>query len=593
MLKPMSNVAPLPLVWDLESFFPSLDSPTFREATQRLDELIETFSQALAGAESSGDTEGLERVLGIGNEIGDAMELIGSYLMCLVTTNSKDEAAQSALSEFEMRLIPFEKAKTRLTAWVGRLDLERALEGSGYLREHRFALNKMQTAARHLMSPAEEELANELAPSGPLGWEKLHSNMTSQLSVTVDLPDGRRQMPMSAVRNLAYEGERAVRAAAYEAELQAWSEAEVPIAAALNGLKGTVNVLAQRRGWDSPLDEALFRANIDAQALDAMMTAAREAFPDFRRYLRAKSRALGLESLAFHDLFAPIGTRGRSWSYAEGAAFVERQFRSYSDKLADFASRSFKEAWVDVEPKPGKVDGAYCTGMRGDESRVLMNFKPSFGSVSTLAHELGHAYHNLCLAGRPALQRETPMTLAETASIFCETIVRKSALAEVDDEERLTILEASLQGACQVVVDISSRFLFEQAVFRGRRARDLSPSEICFEMAAAQKETYGDGLDENRLHPYMWAAKPHYYSTYSFYNFPYMFGLLFALGLYAVYEREPDGFQERYDALLAATGQDDAATLAGTFGIDIRTPEFWRGSLATIREDIDAFEQLV
>jgi oligoendopeptidase F len=232
--------------------------------------------------------------------------------------------------------------------------------------------------------------------------------------------------------------------------------------------------------------------------------------------------------------------------------------------------------------------------LRAGESRILSNYTESIGSVITLAHELGHAYHNGRLAAATPLNRSSPMTLAETASIFCETIVRRAALSEANETERLIILEAALQNSCQVVVDITSRFLFERSVFEGRQQRALSTAELCNAMLDAQRATYGDGLDQETLHPYMWAAKPHYYSSgRSFYNYPYMFGLLFGLGLFAIYQREPQGFVERYDALLASTGQADAATIAARVGIDLRSIEFWRASFDMIREEISQFEALV
>ncbi len=362
----------------------------------------------------------------------------------------------------------------------------------------------------------------------------------------------------------------------------------------MNSIKGQVNTLGKRRGWESPIDETLFAANIDRQTLDAMMEAAREAFPSFRRYLQAKAKALGIEKLAWYDIFSPLTADEKEWSYEEGSSFVAEQFSSYSAKMGDFARRAFNEDWVDAEPRLGKRDGAFCTSIRNDESRVMMNFKPAYGSVSTLAHELGHAYHNLCLADRTDLQSSTPMTLAETASIFCETIVRNAALQQLDAKDKLAILEASLQGSCQVVVDITSRYLFEKAVFEQRANRELSAKEMCAIMEDAQKQTYGDGLDESVLHPYMWAMKPHYYSAgRSFYNFPYMFGLLFGLGLYAIYEKDPEGFKTGYDELLSSTGLADAAELAQKFGIDIRTKAFWKGSLDTIGKDVDEFVKIV
>jgi oligoendopeptidase F len=298
--------------------------------------------------------------------------------------------------------------------------------------------------------------------------------------------------------------------------------------------------------------------------------------------------------LAWYDLFAPIGTENRAWDFDEAAAFIVEQFGTYSERLSGFAARAFAEHWIDAEPRPGKRDGAYCTGLRGAESRVFANYKPVFGGVSTLAHELGHGYHNVNLAQRTPLQRSHPMTLAETASIFCETIIRHAALQKADEQEQLAILEASLQGSCQIVVDITSRFLFEQRLFEKRQQRELSVDELNDLMLEAQRETYGDGLDEELLHPYMWAMKPHYYSTgRSFYNYPYMFGLLFGLGLYARYQQDPEAFKRGYDDLLSSTGMADAATLAARFGIDLRTEDFWRASLEIIRQDIDQFEALI
>jgi oligoendopeptidase F len=314
-----------------------------------------------------------------------------------------------------------------------------------------------------------------------------------------------------------------------------------------------------------------------------------------RRYLHAKAHALGIERLAWYDLFAPMAGGGQQeWSFDASREFIVRQFGMFSPRLSQFAGRAFEQQWIDAEPRDGKQDGAYCMWVRGDESRVFANFKPAFAGMSTLAHELGHAYHNMLLAPRPMLQRDTPMTLAETASIFCETIVRNAALQSASEAEQREIIEASLMNSCQLVVDISSRFLFEREVFERRRQRELSARELCEIMERTQRETYGDGLDQQTLHPWMWAVKPHYYSTgRSFYNFPYMFGLLFGLGLYSHYQADPEAFRARYDDLLSATGLADAATLAQRFEIDIRAGAFWEGSLGIIKADVDRFEALV
>lgn len=593
----------------MSPIFPSLSSQEFETAVDKIDQdaaALESYfdSHGIGAGERLADAKELVQVVESAidgfNALMEQVRLVGAYVSAFVTTDTRDELAAARDSELKQRQPRLAKLGTRLTAWFGRLPIDELCDASAVAASHRYALKKGALLATRLMSPAEEALAADLRPTGISAWTKLHGDWTSQLEVTVELPSGTQGPSMSQVRNLAYDPDRKVRKAAYESELAAWKSAEIPCAASLNSIKGEVNLIAGKRGWGSPLDETLFSAQIDRETLEAMLDAAKESFPAFRRYLNAKARALGLEKCAFYDIFAPLSAasaggrgEGRTWSFDEGMSFVIEQFRTYSDKLADFAQRNLDERWIDAEPRNGKHDGAYCMGLHKDVSRVFMNYKTAFGSVSTLAHELGHAYHNLCLAERTFLQRATPMTLAETASIFCETIIRHAGQSLGSEAERLEILEASLQGSCQVVVDITSRYLFETEVFEKRAARELSAREFCEAMLEAQRQTYGDGLDADALHPYMWAVKPHYYSGRSFYNFPYMFGLLFGLGLFARYQESPDEFKAGYDDLLSSTGLADAATLAKRFGIDTRSREFWRSSLKVIEADIDRFESLI
>jgi len=588
--------------WDLSDIYPALDSPEFeagfRDLIERIEALERTFDEhnIEAGAARALNAEAVQTFEGILAQLNGALETLNTlraYAMGFVATDSRDELAQAKLSALQRGAVRLAQLLTRWTGWVGARDVEALIARSEAAGAHAYALRKAKVESAHLMSPAEEALVAELDLSGGSAWAKLHGTFTSQLSVTLELEGARRQLPMSALRNLAHAPERATRKAAYEAELAAWEAHAVPVAAAFNGVKGQTLTLAQRRGWGDPLDAALHHNHIDRETLSALHTAVEEAFPDFRRYLKAKARALGLERLCWYDLFAPLG-RGRAWSYDEAARFIQEQFGTFSEQMCALAERAFNQGWIDAEPRDGKRDGAFCMSVRPGESRVLANYEPTYSSMSTLAHELGHAYHNLNLAARAPLQRQTPMTLAETASIFCETVVQGAALERADEAERLSILESSLQRDGQVILDIASRFRFESAAFERRRARELSASELNALMREAQRATYGDALDQDALHPYMWAVKPHYYSAdRSFYNFPYTFGRLFGLGLYARYREAPEGFQARYDELLSSTGLDDAAALAATFGIDIRQPDVWRASLDVIREDIDRFEGLV
>ncbi|GLV57901.1 oligoendopeptidase F [Dictyobacter sp. S3.2.2.5] len=588
--------------WNMDVVYPGLDSPEFAQDFAAVIAEINSMAQLFdaSGIEKRDDlnvddqlTHTFEQVINRYNAVLAHITTVYVYISCFVSTNSRDEVAQARASELENALVTLSQLDTRLTAWLGSLDVERLIAHSTVASEHAYILRRAKEQSVHMMAPAEEALAAELNTSAGRAWEKLHSNVTSQLSVTLELDGQRQQVPMSVVRNQASSAQRETRRRAYEAELAAWKETAVPLAAALNSIKGEVNTLARRRHWDSALDASLFTNSIDRETLDAMLRAARASFPDFRRYMHAKAHALGIPQLAWYDIFAPLGTTDRVWSFNETEQFIVEQFGTFSECLSSFAARAFREGWIDAEPRPGKRDGAYCTPLRADESRVFTNYKPNFDGVTTLAHELGHAYHNFNLGNRTELQRTLPMTLAETASIFCETIINQAALKNASRQERIAILEASIQGAGQVVVDITSRFQFEQNVFERRKQRELSVEELNEIMLQAQRDTYGEGLDQQTLHPYMWAVKGHYYSSeLSYYNYPYMFGLLFGLGLYARYQQDPETFKKGYDELLSSTGLADAATLAGHFGIDLHSEAFWTASLDIVRRDIDTFCEL-
>lgn len=395
---------------------------------------------------------------------------------------------------------------------------------------------------------------------------------------------------MAAVRGLAADPDPAVRRAAWEAEQEAWAAAAIPLAAAINGAKGEQAVLDRRRGWDDALAPALHHNAVDRATLDALTAAVRRSLPDFRRYLRAKQRLLGGEGgLPWWDLLAPLPVGGDGAparvSWAEATEQVRSAFAGYAPSLAGIVDRAIGESWIDAGPRPGKVGGAYCLPLRGEESRILLNFSGSPDATQTLAHELGHAYHNVQLGGRTWMQRQTPMALAETASIFCETIAASALVASAPEDHRVAILDVDLQGATQVVVDIHSRFLFETELCRRRASATLSVTELCDLMLEAQAAAYGDGIDPDTRHRWMWAVKSHYFTP--FYNWPYTFGLLFGIGLHARYLADPEAFRAGYDHLLSSTGLADAASLAREFGIDVGDEAFWDASLDVLRGRID------
>jgi len=574
--------------WNLSVVWPSLTSPEFKAAFQAVkDELasLETeFDRLNVGSStqsSTDDTANLVALIGKWNAWETAYGTLEAYVYGHYTTDTKDEQAQASQSGLDATSDLRDKLYRRLEGWAGT----RQLADHPDLKANAYWLEKAKTSAQHQMSGPEEALAADLMASSVTAWERLHADVTAQLKV------GYRggHITMNEARNMAHDADPTVRKDAYDAELAAWPEAELACAAAMNAIKDATDKLESHRGW-SPLDVAVFHSNIDRGTLEAMLAAARDAFPALRRYMRAKAKLVrGQERLPFYDIFAPVGDTTSVWEFDRAIDFVAEQFRTFSPRMADMALRSRAEHWIDAAPKPNKVGGAFCMHLRGDESRILQTWKPTAGSVGTLAHELGHAYHNVCLAGRTPLQRETPMPLAETASIFCEVLVHKASIQEATGDERLAILEHSLQRSAQVVIDIVSRYDFETAVYAKRKERALSAAELCQTMLDAQEGTYGDGLSDER-HPYMWAAKPHYYSSRAFYNFPYMFGHLFSVGLYAVYEQDKEGFVSRYDELLSSTGLASAKDLASGFGIDITTREFWDGSLAQMTAEVAEFE---
>jgi oligoendopeptidase F len=586
--------------WDLTPIFGGLEERGFNVALEgvygRVDRLVGLYDEldirATAAREiTDTDVTSLEAVLDATNELQRELRPIATYLYAIISTDSRDDLAASRHVELQTRAAPLAALGKRLGAWLSTLDIETLIRRSPTAAEHAFALRKAAEGAEFQMGELEESLAGELAPSGSLAWQRLHGEVSSQLLVEVRGGEGSERVPMAFARGLAFHPDPDRRRAAYEGEIEAWSTVAVPLASALNGAKGELGVLNRRRGFTDDLEPALRANNIDRATLDAMTDAVVASLPSFRRYLRAKARVLGHDGgLPWWDLFAPVGRAGTvAWSGATES--VREAFAGFSPDLEALANRAFAERWVDAETRDGKQGGAYCAGVEGDVSRIMMNFDGSQDAVSTLAHELGHAFHNVALAERTPLQRRLPMALAETASIFCETLLFEHAAAQArDDVEHLGLLDVHLVGATQTVVDIHSRFLFETELGARRRRTTLSVADMRAAMLDAQDAAYGDGLHPDHRHEYMWAVKGHYFTP--FYNWPYTFGLLFGIGLYARYVDDPERFRSNYDDLLSTVGMADAASLAARFGIDVQERGFWAESLAVLGRHVDEYERL-
>ena len=540
----------------------------------------------------SADGEAADSVISTFNNVVEAQEILGAYIYATVSTDSRNERAQGLLSEMETLDARVSPLLARLADWVAALGTEQLATVSTEARDHLGPLERLQARAEHQMSEVEEGLYSELGTTGSSAWGRLQGDLTSQLSTEVHLPTGTKTMPMAAVRGLSTDSDLNVRKAAYEAEMRAWPTIAVACASAMNSIKGEANVVNRRRKWKQPLDASLYSNNVSLETFNAMQSAVHASLPDFRRWMRVKAKLVGdTNGLSWWNLSAPLSISPGPISWDQGISLVKGAFASYSDRLSHLVDRSINEQWLDAEPREGKVGGAFCMSFVDDRSLVLLNWSGSVDSAQVTAHELGHAYHNTQLAHRTALQKRLPMALAETASIFCETLVVEEGLSRLQGDDRLALLDVDLIGANQVVVDIHSRFLFETEVFARRQKRTLGVSELNEIMLSAQRDAYGDGLDQTTAHPHMWVLKPHYYGSH-FYNWPYTYGLLFGLGLYAQYQLDPEKFRDGYDDVLSRAGMDTAEQLGQAFGIDVTSESFWTASLDVLRARMRNYEQL-
>jgi len=587
--------------WSVADIHESLTSRSFVDAMERIASEVSRFEAlydelGIRSPENSAvDSEVGRRAdaaITKFNEVVAELDVLEAYVYANVSTNTRDEAAQSLLSEIEVLSARVSPLLARLADFTAGHGADALATTSHEAREHRGPLAKLAARAEHQMSETEENLYAELSTTGSSAWARLHSDTTSQLTTDVALPDGPRRLPMPAVRGLATNADPRVRRAAYDAEIAAWPSVSTACAAAMNAIKGEANAVNRRRDWTSPLAASQFANSVSGATFEAMQSAVIASLPDFRRWMRVKASLHGHDgALPWWDLVAPLPTAANSISWNDSLDLIRNAFAGYSNNLAGLVDRAIDEKWIDVPPREGKVGGAFCMPFVNDRSLILLNWSGSVESAQTTAHELGHAYHNTQLAHRTPLQKRLPMALAETASIFCETLVVEAGLSRLQGAERLALLDVDLQAANQIVVDIHSRFLFETEVFARRQRRTLGAQEMNEMMLEAQAAAYGNGLDQSTAHPYMWIVKGHYYGSH-FYNWPYTYGLLFGLGLFSQFHRDPERFRSGYDTLLSRAGMASAEELGESFGVDVTDISFWTASLDVLRARIDEYQRL-
>ena len=626
--------------WDLGSIYPDINSEKYKSDLAKLTEGIKTLKALNDQAENPDQ----KNHLNIQNWIADffkADDILGplantlaaySYSIYSVDTTSKSlldnlNQVESLTDQYEIQLNRFSHTVSK-----NRGILSEFYANFPQYRKYEFSINEMLEDDIHTLSPELEGIIAKLQQTGGRAWDRLHEQLISNLK------DPETGKLFNELRNDAYSPDARLRKESWQKEIALLKQNEIAFAASLNNLKGETLSLLEERSWNCAIDRALSSSRMKKETLDALIAAIEESLPQWRKYLKAKAEYLknhnatastncGKEKgLAFYDLFAPLdgntssdgntNTAGqtetgcntatpsatnnraaseesllsKNWTFEEARDYIVKEFTSFSPVMGDFAKNAFDKNWIDARVHPGKVGGAYCQDFYVQkESRVLSNFTGAFSDIITLAHELGHAFHFFCIKDKDYRNANYPMTLAETASTFAETIVKQDILKTASKEDRIKILELDLQDTCQVLVDILCRFYFERSVFEERQNGELTSEDFCRLMADAQERSYGDGLSAQR-HEYMWAVKSHYYSVdLDFYNFPYAFGQLFAAGLYSRYKKEGKAFVDIYCNLLSDTGSMSCEDLCFKAGFDITKKDFWKSGIDFYINEIEQF----
>ena len=568
--------------WTLEDLYPSFESQEFKQDVEAYKALKGKF-ESLTLEDS---VEGITQVVKLLEESTVLTGRLYNYIHLTLATDTTHETATQVEVQLAGVSADLQATYAKVSKFLGTIQTD--ITTDPFLAEYRYYFEEAKKDATHLLSDELEEVLAKMSISGGKAWSQLFDFMWSSAQGEYK----GEVVTLSEIRGKAYDSDAEVRKSAYEAELKMYDAIKEPIAFSLNHIKKEVLTTSQLRGFESPLAHTLEASRMSRETLDALLEAIREYLPNFRKYLRHKAALLGHENgLPFYDLFAPIGNSSRTFTVEESKDYLIENFKTFSADLAEMTEEFFDKHYIDFYPRKGKVGGAFCANLPMiKQSRVLTNFTGSLSDVVTLAHELGHAYHGLHIENHRPLNQDYSMPVAETASTFNENIIMNTAIKEASDEEKIALIESQLQDTTQIIVDIYSRYLFESAVFENREQSFMFSKDLEEMMLSAQKEAYGDGLDQSYLHPYMWACKPHYYSTgLSFYNFPYAFGGLFSKGLYAIYQEQPEGFVEKYQELLRATTVSSVEDTAKVLGVDVSTPEFWKKALAEVAESIEAF----
>ncbi len=579
--------------WNLNSIYKSFHSDDFLRDISNLDKEIldlKTFGEKNF---SFNPIDTIEEYLVLSNTLSNRLYRLMSFCSLSLAVDTSNKDAINFMDIFRKKSNETVAPFTKFRKWCEKInDLDSLSEKSALIKSHLFYLKEMRDSAKHLLSPETEDIISSLQRTGSSAFSSLQNQLTSNLSVFFNYNGKNEELSLSQARNMYFDKDKDKREKIYHAEIDSYKTVEIPSSACLNAIKGEVITLSKRRGFTSPLEMTLEDNRMDIETLNSLLDSMRSSLPMFRKYYKRKAQIIrGKDKIPYYDIAAPVGEVDISFTYEEAADYIVKAELAFSEEISNFMKSAFDNCWLDVEPRKGKRGGAFCSTIHAiGESRILANFNGSFDNMITLAHELGHAYHGRVLKDESILNSDYTMPLAETASIFSETVVMDYSLKNLSGDNLFTILENDISGAATVIVDIYSRYLFETYLFEERNNSILSPERLNELMVKAQIEAYGDCLDENYFHPYMWINKPHYYYPNSnFYNFPYAFGLLFAKGLYSLYKNNPSGFLEKYKSILRLTGRETVYNVGLSAEIDLHNRKFFDDSISMISDSIERF----
>ncbi len=592
----MSSAAP---TWDLSRYFDRFEGEDYVAFDRALGADLDALLPRLAAlppitAASVGDWADALLVV---EEITTRLRHLSSYLGCLGSADVRVEAVQRARAKLSGTQAKFRQRFVQVEAAfkvTSDEDFERLVRDPS-LESARHTLERVREQARRSMTADLEGLAAELEVNGMGAFGRLYTQVAGSLSFDLVRGDRVERVPMSMRNSLLSNADPAIRASAFDGGNVAWRGVSHVAAAALNAIAGTRLALYKRRGIGHFLEPALFDSNITRRTLDAMLEAVHAARELPRRYLRAKAPLIGQKRLRACDLAAPLPLpQLAKVDWATGSRRVREAFDRVYPALGAYTARAYEARWIDAEPREGKSPGGFCSSSPFiGESRIFMTYHDAPTDVRTLAHELGHAFHNDVMRDLRTWQRGYPMTLAETASTFAETVFSEAILADpaTTDVERLDVLDTRLEQASAFLLNIPMRYQFEHALYTERAHGELSPSRLVTMMLEAQRDWYGDALEPDSLDPMFWASKLHFYITsVSFYNFPYTFGYLFSLAIYERARAEGPAFLRDFESLLRQTGSASAEAIArDKLGCDLEDPAFWESSIAVVEADLDRF----